>query len=144
MDSDKVVVLSERKRRLGIVLIAVGLFLLLVVAISAIELQSYFMPRNLKGYSQDIHGPQIRKLLEFNSSPHSSLEENKKCFIPTNRNTCAPQFIIAGAMKCGTTSLYGYLSHHPDILPLGESSEDIYLGKKLSESNLSIQILAQY
>lgn len=31
---------------------------------------------------------------------------------------CAPQFIIGGAEKSGTTSLYEYLKAHPDFLPL--------------------------
>ena len=26
-----------------------------------------------------------------------------------------PNFLIAGASKCGTTSLYNYLGQHPDI-----------------------------
>jgi hypothetical protein len=28
-----------------------------------------------------------------------------------------PDFIVVGAMKAGTTSLYAYLTHHPDIRP---------------------------
>lgn len=28
-----------------------------------------------------------------------------------------PSFIIIGAQRCGTTSLYDYLSHHPQIIP---------------------------
>ena len=28
-----------------------------------------------------------------------------------------PDFLIIGAPKCGTTSLYGYLAEHPCVLP---------------------------
>ena len=31
-----------------------------------------------------------------------------------------PDFIIIGAMKCGTTSLYSYLASHPQVLPASE------------------------
>jgi hypothetical protein len=31
------------------------------------------------------------------------------------RQVCAPDFVIAGAAKCGTTALYRYLSTHPHI-----------------------------
>ena len=41
-----------------------------------------------------------------------------KCFLPHNRESCAPQYIIAGAMKCGTTSMFSYLQKHPEVLPL--------------------------
>lgn len=34
--------------------------------------------------------------------------------------TCTPDFLILGAMKSGTTSLYKYLCQHPDITPAKE------------------------
>ena len=40
------------------------------------------------------------------------------CFIPEGFDRCAPHFLIAGAMKSGTTSLFSYLHNHPNILPL--------------------------
>src|SRR3990167_92514 len=43
---------------------------------------------------------------------------SEKCWVPKGRDSCAPQFIIAGAMKCGTTSLWSYLLQHPNVLPL--------------------------
>uniref|UniRef100_A0A7S4ILP2 Sulfotransferase domain-containing protein n=1 Tax=Vannella robusta TaxID=1487602 RepID=A0A7S4ILP2_9EUKA len=43
---------------------------------------------------------------------------NENCYIPTGRTSCAPQFIIAGSMKCGTTSLHTYLLDHPQVLPI--------------------------
>ncbi|MDR9418365.1 sulfotransferase domain-containing protein [Gracilimonas sp.] len=38
-----------------------------------------------------------------------------------------PDFIIIGAMKCGTTSLYHYLSHHPDIFMPKEKELDYFV-----------------
>lgn len=35
----------------------------------------------------------------------------------TSSNRMLPQFIIAGAPKCGTTALYRYLLTHPQVLP---------------------------
>jgi len=31
-----------------------------------------------------------------------------------------PDFIIIGAARCGTTSLYNYMTHHPNIFPASE------------------------
>jgi hypothetical protein len=36
-------------------------------------------------------------------------------YVHNNQNMIFPDFIIAGAMKCGTTSLHNILSTHPDI-----------------------------
>jgi len=54
--------------------------------------------------------------------------ENYPCWIPPKDvptkasaagvKSCAPSFIIAGAMKCGTTSMYQYLTQHPAVLHL--------------------------
>lgn len=35
----------------------------------------------------------------------------------TARMRTLPDFLVLGAMRCGTTSLYTYLSEHPDVLP---------------------------
>lgn len=35
----------------------------------------------------------------------------------TSEMRVLPDFIIIGAQRCGTTSLFNYLSHHPDIYP---------------------------
>ena len=53
-----------------------------------------------------------------NHGPVPGKEFGVSCWIPEGRDHCAPQFIIAGAMKCGTTSLWTYLLHHPQVLPL--------------------------
>lgn len=41
-----------------------------------------------------------------------------------------PDFIVIGAMKCGTTSLWQYLQHHPEIfLPKGIKNIEYFDGK---------------
>ncbi|WP_420348112.1 sulfotransferase domain-containing protein [Pelagibius sp.] len=42
----------------------------------------------------------------------------------------APDFIIIGAMKCGTTSLYRYLGAHPEIGLSREKETDFFLAKQ--------------
>jgi len=37
-----------------------------------------------------------------------------------DREKCQPDFIIIGAQKCGTTSLYQYLIQHPQVAPARE------------------------
>merc|ERR1719163_1224087 len=37
-------------------------------------------------------------------------------FDPKEFKACMPSFIVGGAIKAGTTSLYIYLTQHPDIL----------------------------
>jgi hypothetical protein len=121
---------SEGKRQLDLVLSVLMLFLFVVAIISAIELHYYLAWSDLEDGSEQV--PQFRKLLEYDNPTEVEYfgeVANDKCYIPPNRNSCAPQFVIVGAMKSGTTSLYGYLSHHPDILPLGAGTEDSYLGK---------------
>ena len=46
------------------------------------------------------------------------------CWLVQNRTSCAPQFIVAGSMKSGTTSVYSYLKAHPRVLPLHSFSLD--------------------
>jgi len=43
---------------------------------------------------------------------------NDRCYIPPGRSGCAPYFVIAGAMKSGSTSIFSYLLNHPNVLPL--------------------------
>ncbi|NER47330.1 MAG: tetratricopeptide repeat protein [Symploca sp. SIO1A3] len=43
--------------------------------------------------------------------PHVSLSQQQKL------SSSAPSFLIIGQAKCGTTSLYTYLTQHPQILP---------------------------
>ena len=52
------------------------------------------------------------------SSPHGGEHHSDNCWVPRGHESCAPRYIIAGAMKCGTTSLFQYLTQHPDILSL--------------------------
>jgi len=46
------------------------------------------------------------------------------CWVPNGREYCAPNFIIGGSMKCGTTSLWSYLLDHPKVLPLHHTDID--------------------
>ena len=59
---------------------------------------------------------------------HGVYDKDSLCFIPQRRNTCAPWFIIAGAMKTGTTSIYNYLLNHPQVLPISPNTRvaDLY------------------
>ena len=43
---------------------------------------------------------------------------SSNCWVPNGRKGCAPSYIVAGAMKSGTTSLFSYLIQHPSVLPL--------------------------
>ena len=40
-----------------------------------------------------------------------------------------PDFIIIGAMKCGTTTLYRYLSEHPQIEMSREKETDFFVSE---------------
>lgn len=52
------------------------------------------------------------------SVPMNGVKYSETCWVPEGRHHCAPHFIIAGGMKCGTTSMFTYLLGHPDVLPL--------------------------
>ena len=43
-----------------------------------------------------------------------------------------PDFVIIGAAKCGTTSLYEYLSRHPNVFP-SEKKEIYYFNDNYSK-----------
>lgn len=45
------------------------------------------------------------------------------CYVPPGRDSCGPHFVVAGAMKCGTTSMYAYLLNHPQVLPLAPNAK---------------------
>lgn len=49
--------------------------------------------------------------------------ESPTCYVPPGRDSCAPHFVVAGAMKCGTTSMYAYLLNHPQVLPLAPGAK---------------------
>ena len=46
----------------------------------------------------------------------------------------SPNFLIAGVMKCGTSSVYDYLIQHPQILPAFEK-EPHFLSRTLLKSD---------
>ena len=69
------------------------------------------------------------------SNLKKGINSYKKMFLPSN----SPHFIILGAQKAGTSSLYYYLNQHPQIRPsldtkeVGFFNRDIYFGKTFSE-----------
>lgn len=48
----------------------------------------------------------------------------------SSTGTNLPNFIVIGAMKCGTTSLYQYLSQHPDIFLSHVKELDFFVEEK--------------
>ncbi|MDY6788327.1 MAG: sulfotransferase [candidate division WOR-3 bacterium] len=48
-----------------------------------------------------------------------------------------PDFIIIGAMKCGTGSLYKYLSTHPEITPSTVKETNFFLREESSNSEIN-------
>ena len=53
--------------------------------------------------------------VEMQASERMDGQLQGSCWVPQGREYCAPQFIIAGAMKCGTTSMFSYLLKHPKV-----------------------------
>ena len=51
---------------------------------------------------------------------YAKLLVNPKSKVQSVRNMCRPGFLIIGAGKCGTSSLYHYLTGHPRVLPASE------------------------
>ena len=56
-------------------------------------------------------------------------ETDPNCYVPyefarQNDYRCAPHFFVIGALKSGTTSLYRYLSLHPDVAVYGAPFRD--------------------
>lgn len=50
---------------------------------------------------------------------------NSLCFLyKGHTDRCAPLWVIIGALKCGTTSVYSYLGKHPSVSLLGPMKED--------------------
>jgi hypothetical protein len=58
--------------------------------------------------------------LEFHTSPPLSVKGKMDKVDEDLAGYCRPGFIIIGAGKCGTSSLYHYLVDHPRILPASE------------------------
>ena len=45
-----------------------------------------------------------------------------------------PTFIVIGAMKAGTTSLWRYLSDHPDVFMTADKEPEFFVAEKTWES----------
>lgn len=95
------------------------LFMLISFSLALYLVVEYFDPSNKYfDHIQPISAKSISKEL-------GGLAYTSSCFVPnvySDKNLCAPQFIIAGTMKGGTTSLFTYLEHHPLVLPLVASN----------------------
>ncbi len=64
------------------------------------------------GLAEGIKNYQIASQKQISQThPHVMLN------LPTKQKLSAPNFIIIGQPKCGTSSLYSYLTQHPQILP---------------------------
>ena len=76
--------------------------------------------RNLQNQKRDnlVHQIDRSSKEDLKSIYPPGISVSNHCYIPKGRNSCAPQFIIAGSMKCGTTSMHKYLQNHPQILSL--------------------------
>ena len=57
---------------------------------------------------------------------------NKLLYTTTGSSHVLPDFLIIGAARCGTTSLYQYLTEHPSIIP-GVGKEIYFFDKKFSK-----------
>lgn len=55
----------------------------------------------------------------------------------TQSNYLLPQFIIIGAMKCGTTTLYRYLEEHPEVDMSRDKETDFFVAEKNWENGLN-------
>ncbi len=72
---------------------------------------NYIGPCYLPSSFQNVQSPNIRTL---HLSTHGNYSVDDKV------NQCRPGFIIIGAGKCGTSSLYQYITGHPRVLPAKE------------------------
>lgn len=57
---------------------------------------------------------------------------NKLLYTTTGSTHVLPDFLIIGAARCGTTSLYQYLTEHPSIIP-GVGKEIYFFDKKFAK-----------
>ena len=85
----------------------------------------HFGPCYLPSNNLEEHAVQLRNLQSRNVNVRSASDIQFPEFDPyrpidDNTNLCRPGFIIIGAGKCGTSSLYHYLAGHPRVLPAKE------------------------
>jgi hypothetical protein len=66
------------------------------------------------------------KILHPNVFPNCIKDAARLWFRMSSRWRAYPNFIIIGAPKCGTTSLFAYLSQHPKVIP-SMAKETTYL-----------------
>eukprot|EP00002_Diphylleia_rotans_P024647 TRINITY_DN4874_c0_g1_i3.p1 TRINITY_DN4874_c0_g1~~TRINITY_DN4874_c0_g1_i3.p1 ORF type:complete len:630 (-),score=109.01 TRINITY_DN4874_c0_g1_i3:525-2414(-) len=86
----------------------------------------YCKPPNISTNATLLHLSVLRKhenkgfQLEYSSEIRKPLQVRKTelpCDVSEYVNSCTPHFIMVGAFKCGTTSVFKYLTLHPNVIP---------------------------
>lgn len=95
VDSASTSQLPQQRLTVGLLF---GLLLIAIIVVSSEDGAHGHEPQ----HAGDGHGSRHEWLQKFVWPPHDS---------------CAPFFMIIGAPKCATTSMFEYLSHHPDVRP---------------------------
>lgn len=71
--------------------------------------------------ARELEQAQARGWLDSEGLPLSSVRAGEgemrgpSCWVVEGRDSCAPHYVVAGAMKSGTTSLFAYLVGHPFV-----------------------------
>jgi Sulfotransferase domain len=73
----------------------------------------------------------IAQMLAAIARPAKALARNRRFRHATSRARVLPSFIIIGAQRAGTTSLFDYLCRHPDVAGPTAVNEDIAWSKEL-------------
>lgn len=80
--------------------------------------------RGPEGTKQFVEGARIMLTSHLNPAPNLKNRVRQAARMLTSPLRILPEFLIIGAKKCGTTSLYAYLTKHPSIAPA--YSKEIY------------------
>jgi hypothetical protein len=132
---------ARRTLRLAMLLLAVLVVLYLVYWLAA--LLFFKPPVSLSLDLANIKAVTMSTAYNWANTPTNKagwtpMAEDALCFAVPGKafigKRCAPSFIIAGAMKCGTTSLYAYLTRHPQIEPVTSAAVD-YPRQKVREGS---------
>ncbi|MGD1898119.1 MAG: tetratricopeptide repeat protein [Phormidesmis sp.] len=70
--------------------------------------------------------PRERSQVNFQPTPQLGLQSNAETDIELLDQPLSPKFMVIGAEKCGTTSLYQYLFSHPQVLSPVEKEIDFF------------------
>lgn len=81
----------------------------------------YLPSNNYQEHAINLHSLKPAEKYNVRSASHISYPEfDAERAIDDNSNLCRPGFVIIGAGKCGTSSLYQYIVGHPRVLPAKE------------------------